>query len=205
MPVGVALETLIPHGCGFIHCPYGLQMSRFSESLRAHAPYFGLGGLLLLMFVGSLLSPQTAVRPLPDRPLDVQGGVIRLRFDYIKNLDYDFDPRAATPVPPPAALQALDGKEIEIAGFALPLYSPTGETEFLLTQSANGCCFGAPPMLQHMILVRAGQMKVSSYGEPVLVRGILSVGPEWEDGYVTSLLRLRAMAIRNLADDRDIE
>ncbi len=182
-------------------------MSRFSEYLRAHAPYFGLGGLLLLMVIGSLLAPQPAVRPSSSasRPLDVQGDVIRLRFDYIKNLNYDFDPRATTPTPPPAALQALDGKQVEIAGFALPLYSPTGETEFLLTQSANGCCFGAPPMLQHMILVRAGKIKLNNYGEPVLVRGILSVGPEWEDGYVTSLLRLQATDIRDLADDRDIE
>lgn len=182
-------------------------MSRVSEYLRAHAPYFGLGALLLLMVIGSLLAPQPAVRPssLGNRPLEVQGDVIRLRFDYLKNINYDFDPRAATPAPPPAALQALDGKQVEIAGFALPLYSPTGETEFLLTQSANGCCFGAPPMLQHMILVRAGQMKPSNSGEPILVRGILSVGPEWEDGYVTSLLRLQATAIQDLADGRDIE
>ncbi|QUW00719.1 DUF3299 domain-containing protein [Chloracidobacterium sp. MS 40/45] len=182
-------------------------MSRFSAYLRAHAPYFGLGGLLLLMVAGSLLAPQPAVRPSAsaNRPLDVQGDVIRLRFDYIKNINYDFDPRDTTPAAPPAALQALDGRQVEIAGFALPLYSPTGETEFLLTQSANGCCFGAPPMLQHMILVRAGQMKVNRYGEPVLVRGTLSVGPEWEDGYVTSLLRLQATAVRDLADDRDIE
>jgi|GEM_PF-1031368 hypothetical protein len=182
-------------------------MARFSEYLRQHASYLGLGGLLLLMVVGSLLAPQPAVQPssTASRPLDVQGDVIRLRFDYIKNANYDFDPRATTPTPPPPALQALDGKQVEIAGFALPLYSPTGETEFLLTQSANGCCFGAPPMLQHMILVRAGQMKLDNSGDPVLVRGILSVGPEWEDGYVTSLLRLRATAIRNLTDARDIE
>ncbi|OYT72252.1 MAG: hypothetical protein CFK52_05380 [Chloracidobacterium sp. CP2_5A] len=182
-------------------------MPRLSEQIRAHAPYLGLGGLLLLMVIGSLLAPQPTGRPSADgqRPLAVAGDVIRLRFDYIKNANYDFDPRAAEPAPPPPALQALDGKQVEIAGFALPLYSPTGQTEFLLTQSANGCCFGAPPLLQHMILVRAGQLKVSGYGEPVLARGVFSVGPEREDGYVTSLLRLQATEIRSLADDRAIE
>ncbi|MFQ3581710.1 MAG: DUF3299 domain-containing protein [Chloracidobacterium sp.] len=182
-------------------------MSRFSEYLRAHAPYIGLGGLLLLMIVGSLLAPQPTVRPSvgANRPLSVEGDVIRLRFDYIKNANYDFDPRAAEPAPPPPALQMIDGKLVEIAGFALPLYSPTGQTEFLLTQAANGCCFGSPPMLQHMILVRAGNLKVSGYGEPVIVRGVFSVGPEREDGYVTSLLRLQATSIHALADDRDIE
>ncbi len=159
------------------------------------------------MIIGSLLAPQPTGRSAAtgDRPLAVESDVIRLRFDYIKNANYDFDPRAAEPPPPPAALQTLDGKQVEIAGFALPLYSPTGQTEFLLTQAANGCCFGAPPMLQHMILVRAGQLKVGGYGEPVLVRGVFSVGPEIEDGYVTSLLRLQATDIRSLADDRDIE
>lgn len=182
-------------------------MPRFAEQLRAHAPYLGLGGLLVLMVLGSLLAPQPTGRSAGDarRPLAVEGDVVRLRFDYIKNADYAFDPRAATPAPPPPELQALNGKPVEIAGFALPLYSPTGQTEFLLTQSANGCCFGAPPMLQHMILVRAGQLKVGGYGEPVVVRGTFSVGPEWEDGYVTSLLRIQATAIRPLADDRDIE
>ncbi|MCS7080082.1 MAG: DUF3299 domain-containing protein [Chloracidobacterium sp.] len=182
-------------------------MPRFTEQIRAHAPYLGLGSLLLLMVLGSLLAPQPTARPPANgrRPLAVEGDVIRLRFDYIKNANYDFDPRATTPTPPPPELQALDGKQVEIAGFALPLYSPTGQTEFLLTQSANGCCFGAPPMLQHMILVRAGQLKVASYSEPVVVRGTLSVGPEWEDGYVTSLLRLQATAIHPLTEGRAVE
>lgn len=182
-------------------------MPRLAEQIRVHAPYLGLSGLLVLMVLGSLLAPQPTGRPPTDgrRPLAVTGDVIRLRFDYIKNADYAFDPRATTPLPPPPELQALDGKQVEIAGFALPLYSPTGQTEFLLTQSANGCCFGAPPMLQHMILVRAGQLKVGGYGEPIVVRGTFSVGPEWEDGYVTSLLRIQATAIQALADGRDVE
>ncbi|MBX7221131.1 MAG: DUF3299 domain-containing protein [Blastocatellia bacterium] len=143
--------------------------------------------------------PQSAAKsPVGMNDLQVEGGVTKVGFAYIKDAKYDFTPGKPVP-PPPNTLQILDGKKVEVMGFAMPLYSPDGKTEFLLTQSANGCCFGAPPQLQHMILVRCANpnLKIEDISRPVKVQGVFSVGEEKDSyGYVTSLLRVTAETVQ---------
>jgi hypothetical protein len=128
-------------------------------------------------------------------------GVAKVGFDYIKDSDYAFDANLPpeTPQPPPARLKELDGKTVEITGFVMPIYTPDEtKIEFLLAQSPNGCCFGLPPQLQHIVLVSATglQLDMEDLSTPYTVRGKFSVGVDRDEaGYVTSLLRLTAESV----------
>ncbi len=157
----------------------------------------GILAVLAVLLVASLFhKPPAGNANAPAKVVQV-GDVTRIGFEFIKDAKYDYDPQKSAP--PPQSLQNLSGKRVEITGYAMPLYSPTGQVEFLLTQSSNGCCFGAPPQLQHMILVRAtaGLNQKDLMGTPCTVRGTFTVGEERdESGYVTSLLRIQADSIQ---------
>lgn len=158
----------------------------------------GLVVILTGIVVASVMyrSPTT---PKASTTSDIEflGNVTRIGFAYIKDANYDFDPKKPAP-PVPVVLKNLEGKQVEITGYAMPLYNPDGKAEFFLTQAANGCCFGAPPQLQHMVLVRAAdpKLKLEDISHPVKVRGTFSVGEEKDSyGYVTSLIRITADSI----------
>jgi hypothetical protein len=129
------------------------------------------------------------------------GSGVKLGFDYIKDADYKFDANlpATTDQPPPAQLKSLNGRTVEITGFVMPLYNPDPKKlQFILAQSPNGCCFGLPPQIQHLVLVRVDGQKVDFQDTtiPYVVKGTFSVGIERDsDGFVTSLLRIQATSV----------
>ncbi len=68
--------------------------------------------------------------------IEFLGNVTRIGFAYIKDANYDFDPKKPAP-PVPVVLKNLEGKQVEITGYAMPLYNPDGKAEFFLTQAGD--------------------------------------------------------------------
>jgi len=94
----------------------------------------------------------------------------------------------------PEPIAALDGREVRVCGFPLPLESgPAGARAVLLSLNPPGCCFGLRPVLDEWILVRsAGAAWVDlDPALPATFSGRLEVGELLdEDGHALSLYRM---------------
>ena len=80
-----------------------------------------------------------------------------------------------------------------MTGFMMPLTEMKDITEFLLVPSLWGCCYGQPPAVNHIVVVRmrTGQL-TKFYDDPIRVRGRFKVGEIKQDGYLVSLYVLTA-------------
>lgn len=160
----------------------------------------GMIVLLAGILVASIFQqrPQSATQA---KGFEDKGDLVKIGFDFIKDANYQFDANlpASKDQPPPANLKGIDGRTVEITGFVMPLYNPDPKKlQFILAQSPNGCCFGLPPQIQHLILVRMEGQKVEIQDTtvPYVIKGTFSVGIERDsDGFVTSLLRIRATSV----------
>jgi hypothetical protein len=95
----------------------------------------------------------------------------------------------------PADVRAFDGKDVKAWGYLLQLEGD----QFLLVQSLWSCCFGTPPDLHEAIVVRCNPDHASRFeGRGVRLYGRMEVGPEYDEGYVTSVYRLDARHVRGL-------
>ena len=114
--------------------------------------------------------------------------LLNLSFNTLKNWTYV---EHKTPIP--AFIKNLDGQYVQMAGYMMPLNQTEQATEFVLVQFLWGCCYGQPPAIDHVVLVKMlnGQ-KSRVYSGPVCVRGTFHVGEMREDGYLVSLYRLEA-------------
>ncbi len=55
----------------------------------------------------------------------------------------------------PAKVQSLDGKDVAIQGFLLPVTMNDGlAVEFLLMRNQSMCCYGVPPKINEWITVK---------------------------------------------------
>lgn len=133
--------------------------------------------------------------PLPKNTRTVSAEdkkkLLDLSFNTLKSWTYV---EHKTPIP--GFIQNLDGRYVQMAGFMLPL-NQTGEaTDFVLVQFLFGCCYGQPPAINHVVLVKMVNGKKSRvYSVPVRVRGWFHVGQMREDGYLVSLYRLEAESV----------
>ena len=75
-------------------------------------------------------------------------------------------------------VDALDGRDVEIPGYALPLeYSGTEISEFLLVPYVGACIHVPPPPLNQIVYVRfADGFESKGLFTPVLVAGRISAG-----------------------------
>src|ERR1051326_794284 len=73
----------------------------------------------------------------------------RLTFDTLKSWTYI---EGKTPIP--NFIKKLDGRDVEMVGFMMPLTEVKDITEFLLVPSLWGCCYGQPPAVNHIVVVR---------------------------------------------------
>ncbi len=120
-------------------------------------------------------------------------------FNALSNYDYELpDPLDPSPKQPrhviPATVQALNGRQVAIEGFMLPLdLSPAGVTQFLLNASIDMGYFGAPVRMNEWILVTMRDGKRASFTHlALIVKGRLEVGEVIKNGRVTSLYRIEA-------------
>jgi uncharacterized protein len=122
-------------------------------------------------------------------------------FSTLSNFEYELpDPLDPSAKPNlnqvPAPIKALNGKQVSIRGFMLPLdLDNTGVGEFMLNGSLDMCYFGAPVRMNEWVLVRmAGTKKARFTHLPIVVSGTLEVGEQMKNGRVMSLYRMSAVS-----------
>jgi len=123
---------------------------------------------------------------IPEPPSDSR--YTTLPFDDLRNWTY-IDSK--TPIPD--QIMAFDGKPVQMAGFMMPLTRARDITEFLFVPYLWGCCYGAPPAPNHMVLVDMADGKsIQFLNTPVCVRGKFHAGEIRRDGALISLYRIDA-------------
>ncbi len=115
----------------------------------------------------------------------------KLEFDTLKSWRYV---EGKTPIPD--FIKKLDGKDIEMIGFMMPLTEVKDITEFLLVPSLWGCCYGQPPAVNHIVVVKMPKGQTARvFNDVIRVRGRFNVGETKQDGYLVSLYVLTAERI----------
>ncbi len=82
----------------------------------------------------------------------------------------------------------LDGKNIRITGFMVPLEVDFGEAEtvneFVLVPSAGMCMHVPPPPPNQLMLIKLSQPeRIRSMYQPIGVNGIITIKPPLEDAF----------------------
>jgi len=96
----------------------------------------------------------------------------------------------------PKRLLKLDGKQVLMTGFMLPIDEVENIKEFLLVQSLWGCCYGTPPDINGVVrVVMEGSKRVNYEFEPIKVVGKFSVKPTIEDGFCVDIYQLSARSV----------
>jgi hypothetical protein len=90
----------------------------------------------------------------------------------------------------------LNGTKVGLAGYMLTLDQVENIHEFLVVEAFWSCCFGTPPSMNGVVMVHIEAKKGVEYtSSPVLVLGTLEVGEQVEDGFVTSVYRIKATSV----------
>ena len=90
-------------------------------------------------------------------------------------------------------IQAMDGKNVEIQGFMLPLDMSEGNLRtFMLLKDQMACCFGNMPRLNEWVYVRVPKKKKINIHQDVLITllGTLRVGAKFEGEVLTGIYHL---------------
>lgn len=169
------------------------NIKRQMKALRMGAVVLGL---ILVPSLASLLQQRLLQKKAANLYAAQTGPVgsqrdpkyVELTFETLKSWTYV---EGQTPLP--RFIKALDGKDVEMTGFMMPLTEMKDITEFLLVPSLWGCCYGQPPAVNHIVVVRmrTGQL-TKFYDDPIRVRGRFKVGEIKQDGYLVSLYVLTA-------------
>ncbi|MEZ5978703.1 MAG: DUF3299 domain-containing protein [Planctomycetota bacterium] len=136
-------------------------------------------------------------------------GVVAIEYPDIALPDYkpmsgkDAKPRPNEEVFPPDVL-ALDGKEIALAGFMIPLTWDAGDRNalsFVLSPYPMNCHFGAYPRADEWIEVDAQGMGGTPFiaYRVVLVTGTIHLGEVYDEyGFLMNLYRIDASAVEEV-------
>lgn len=96
----------------------------------------------------------------------------------------------------PDSVRELDGDEVAMMGFMLPLDEVTGMRRFLLVQSLWSCCYGTPPDLNGIVHVELPEGRTMDYSfEPVAVVGTFRVRARTEHSYVVDIFQIDAQTV----------
>lgn len=139
------------------------------------------------------ITPAGQRTPLPPpRPGQVT------EFQSIHELgNFEYDPEKGGNIPPD--VQAYSDTRIRVRGYMIPMDQAANITTFALVPSLFACCFGAPPQIQHTIVVRTPRGKaVSYYPDEIVVEGDLKVVERKEDGFIISVFEMTATSVRAL-------
>jgi hypothetical protein len=99
----------------------------------------------------------------------------------------------------PDAVTKLNGKKVALAGYMMTLDEVENIREFLIVESLWSCCFGVPPNVNQVILIKIEGRRGTEYSSlPVMIAGTLDVGEKIEDGFVTSVYRLKVDSPQNV-------
>lgn len=146
----------------------------------------------------------TGVPPGPaDVPMDPEtrhkhptpkpGEVVELTIKELGNFQYDDEKGGNIP----ADVKAMNGAEIRLHGFMIPMDQADKITQFALVPSLFSCCFGQPPQIQHTIVVNCPKGKAVGYcPDEIIVQGKLTVQEKKDDGYVVSIFEVGAQSVK---------
>ena len=92
----------------------------------------------------------------------------------------------------PAAIKALDGQNVLIRGFMVPIKDVQGHaTEFLIVRDQPTCCYSGMTTITEFVSVKVPNPGVESImDQPITVQGKLHVGAVLESGYVLGIYRM---------------
>ena len=121
-------------------------------------------------------------------PAERKDGYLEVGFDRLSNFptrwycqpispgNAGWVPKLVTPIPD--AIMALDGTNVAVRGFMLPLKLREGlVTELVLSRNQMLCCFGKAPEMNELVLVRMeGKGVKAAMDQPVTICGTLHVG-----------------------------
>lgn len=126
-------------------------------------------------------------------PSPVPGQVIGLSIKELGNFQYDDEKGGGIP----SDVKALNGSEIRLSGYMIPMDQAEHITQFALVPSLFSCCFGQPPQIQHTIVVNCPKGKAVSYcPDEINVQGKLTVQEKKDDGYVVSIFEMTADSVK---------
>ncbi|MCS7013102.1 MAG: DUF3299 domain-containing protein [Chloroherpetonaceae bacterium] len=137
---------------------------------------------------------EPASLPLPDG--------VRLTFNDLR--EYRYSKRDRYPIP--EKLKALQGKEVSIAGYMIPMSEALDVTEFMLVQIPFfGCCYSIPPEPNETVMVKMAKGKKTEYVyTPIRVTGKFDIQETKIDGFVVSLYQIEATSVVPAPNDKDV-
>lgn len=152
-----------------------------------------LGIIAASIYFGTGKSQETA-------KVETQSGYKHVQIDDLDDYDYYTPFPGAKPDPErlaknqiPESVKNLNGTQISVAGFMMPL-EVDGEgnvEEFVLNGSYDRCFYGAPSEINQWIHVKMhGGKGIRASHSPITVFGTFEVGELLEDGEVVSLYRM---------------
>jgi hypothetical protein len=114
-------------------------------------------------------------------------GHVVVAWDLLQSYEYQADLAGL-----PAAIRALDGQKVTLAGFLMATYEWDEIKEFSLVSSHWSCCFGMPPGMDGWVNVKlaADQPGLPNTSEPIKVSGTFRVGEVSESGMVVAIYSL---------------
>src|SRR5690606_13844352 len=93
----------------------------------------------------------------------------------------------------PEPVRELDGRQVVMIGFMLPIDVVEDIKEFLLVQSLWACCFGTPPDINGIVrVVMKGDSRTDYQFDPIMVTGRFEIEETTEDGYCIDIYQLHA-------------
>ena len=135
------------------------------------------------------MDPETRKKHPAPKP----GDVLDLSIKELGNFEYDNENGGNIP----ADVKRLNGAEIRLHGFMIPMDQAENITQFALVPSLFSCCFGQPPQIQHTIVVNCPKGKAVSYcPDEIVVQGKLSVQERRDDGYVVSIFEVGTDSVK---------
>ncbi len=154
----------------------------------------------------NLPGPGPATGPMPPGYLAV--GFEKLAaFDFVLTDAIVKGSPGAGQTPAPASqipedIRKLDGRQVGIRGFLLPVKMDDGlAVEFLLMRDRSFCCYGAPPKINQWMTVRLKGRGVRPVMDQVItVYGTLHVAETRENGFLVGIYALDADKVTGLPD-----
>jgi hypothetical protein len=153
-------------------------------------------------------------RPNIDTTETTDGGYLQIGFNklaafQVKVIYQIVDPIRLTTIQKlnrqiPDSIKSLDGREIALRGFMLPLkWENARVKEFLLMRSRAFCCFGKTLEINELAYVRMkGNGVKSIMDQPLTVYGTLHVGEIIQHGRLNGIYQLDATKLDGPTDAR---
>jgi len=127
------------------------------------------------------------------------GYSIVITSDLALNTDHPSEADAKVNAMIPANVRAFDGRNVSVEGFMIPMdFEKDKVIAFMLARDPMGCCYSTIPEIHQYIKVRVKSPGV----DPIMystarARGVLHVGADRENGYLSSIYRLDAETVKD--------